>query len=43
MGLSIAEMLQASAPLAVVLTMVSGVLGAAVGPALLRLDRKSVV
>lgn len=38
-GLSIAEMLQASAPLAVVLTMVSGVLGAAVGPALLRFAR----
>lgn len=38
-GLSIAESLQASVPLAVVLTMVSGVLGAAVGPALLTLAR----
>lgn len=38
-GLSIAEALQASVPLAVVLTMVSGVLGAAFGPALLTLAR----
>src|SRR5699024_1338979 len=38
-GLSIAEALQASVPLAVVLTMVSGVLGAAFGPALLSLAR----
>ena len=38
-GLSIAESLQASVPLAVVLTMVSGVLGAAFGPALLTLAR----
>src|SRR5699024_3595942 len=38
-GLSIAEALQASASLAVVLTMVSGVLGAAFGPALLSLAR----
>jgi len=38
-GLSIAEALQASVPLAVVLTMVSGVLGAAFGPALLSLVR----
>lgn len=36
-GLSIAEVLQASVPLAVVLTMISGVLGAVVGPALLSL------
>jgi putative effector of murein hydrolase len=36
-GLSIAEALQASVPLAVVLTMISGVLGAALGPALLSL------
>lgn len=40
-GLSIAEALQASVPLAVVLTMVSGVLGAAFGPALLSLARVS--
>jgi len=38
-GLSIAEALQASVPLAVVLTMISGVLGAAFGPALLTLAR----
>lgn len=38
-GLSIAESLQASVPLAVVLTMISGVLGAAFGPALLSLAR----
>lgn len=38
-GLSIAEALQASVPLAVVLTMISGVLGAVFGPALLTLAR----
>lgn len=38
-GLSIAESLGASVPLAVVLTLISGVLGAAVGPALLSLVR----
>ena len=38
-GLSIAEILGASVPLAVVLTLISGVLGAVVGPALLTLAR----
>ena len=38
-GLTIAEALQASVPMAVVLTLISGVLGAAVGPALLTLIR----
>jgi putative effector of murein hydrolase len=38
-GLTIAESLQASVPLAVVLTLVSGTLGAVVGPALLTLVR----
>lgn len=38
-GLSIAESLEASVPLAVVLTLISGVLGAAIGPALLTLIR----
>ncbi|WP_193107093.1 LrgB family protein [Brachybacterium sp. FME24] len=38
-GLSIAETLGASVPLAVVLTLISGVLGAVVGPALLTLAR----
>ncbi|GAA1489313.1 LrgB family protein [Brachybacterium sacelli] len=38
-GLSIAETLGASVPLAVVLTLISGVLGAVVGPALLSLAR----
>ncbi|MGO2047203.1 MAG: LrgB family protein [Brachybacterium tyrofermentans] len=38
-GLSIAELLGASVPLAVVLTLISGVLGAVVGPALLTLVR----
>lgn len=36
-GLSIAESLHASVPLAVVLTLISGVLGAVIGPALLSL------
>lgn len=38
-GLSIAENLQASVPMAVVLTLISGVLGAVIGPALLTLVR----
>ena len=38
-GLTIAEILQASVPLAVVLTLISGVLGAVLGPALLSLAR----
>lgn len=38
-GLSIAETLGASVPLAVVLTLISGVLGAVIGPALLTLAR----
>lgn len=38
-GLSIAEILEASVPLAVVLTLISGVSGAVVGPALLTLAR----
>ncbi|WP_087485917.1 LrgB family protein [Brachybacterium massiliense] len=38
-GLTIAETLQASVPMAVVLTLISGVLGAVVGPALLTLIR----
>ena len=38
-GLTIAEILQASVPMAVVLTLISGVLGAVVGPALLSLVR----
>lgn len=38
-GLSIAEALEASVPMAVVLTLVAGVLGAALGPALLTLIR----
>lgn len=38
-GLTIAETLQASVPLAVVLTLVSGTLGAVIGPALLTLAR----
>src|SRR5699024_5792817 len=38
-GLSIAETLGASVPLAVVLTLISGTLGAVVGPALLNLAR----
>ena len=38
-GLSIAESLEASVPLAVALTLISGVLGAAIGPALLTLIR----
>lgn len=38
-GLSIAEILDASVPLAVVLTLISGVSGAVVGPALLSLSR----
>ena len=38
-GLTIAETLQASVPMAVVLTLISGTLGAVVGPALLTLIR----
>lgn len=38
-GLTIAEVLQASVPMAVVLTLISGVLGAVIGPALLTLVR----
>ncbi|WP_114854131.1 LrgB family protein [Brachybacterium sp. YJGR34] len=38
-GLSIAQILEASVPLAVVLTLISGVSGAVVGPALLTLAR----
>ena len=38
-GLSIAEAMGASVPIAVVLTLVAGVLGAAIGPALLNLIR----